>query len=229
MRRWAEWCRRALVFVRYHYGYGGMPALREAIGRRLRQRQTPQRDDAAASAMVDIPSPDTAITFPVCDMPTVSIVIPTYGEHAVTRQCLASLAVSDPDLPIEVIVVDDAYSESLDVSSLRVNGVRVIRNEQNLGFLRSCNKAMASARGDYLLLLNNDTLVHPGALEALLSTFEDHESGGRWDRMAGRLRLELGARRGPERSALQLHERGGLWLCSGADGRARAVGEDRGL
>ena len=190
MRRWVEWCRRALVFVRFHYGHGGMPALREAIGRRLRQRQTPQSDDAAASARVDMPSADTAITFPVCDMPTVSIVIPTYGEHAVTRQCLASLAVSDPDLPIEVIVVDDAYSESLDVSSLLVNGVRVIRNEQNLGFLRSCNKAMASARGDYLLLLNNDTLVHPGALEALLSTFEDHESAGA---VCAQLRCEDGS------------------------------------
>ena len=89
-----------------------------------------------------------------------------------------------------MIVVDDAYSESLDVSSLLVNGVRVIRNEQNLGFLRSCNKAMASARGDYLLLLNNDTLVHPGALEALLSTFEDHESAGA---VCAQLRCEDGS------------------------------------
>ena len=190
LRRWTEWCRRALVFVRYHYGHGGMSALREAIGRRLRQRQTPQRDDAAASAMVDIPPPDTEITFPVRDTPKVSIVIPTYGEHAVTRQCLASLSTSDPDLPLEVIVVDDAYSEPLDVSSLRVNGIRVIRNEQNLGFLCSCNKAMASAQGDYVLLLNNDTLVHPGAVEALLSTFEDHESAGA---VCAQLRFEDGS------------------------------------
>ena len=189
-KRWAEWCRRALVFTRYHYGHGGMPALREAVGRRLRQRQTPLRDDPAGSAVLDIPPSDTAITFPVCDTPTVSIVIPTYGEHAVTRQCLASLSVSDPDLPIEVILVDDAYSEPLDISSLRVNGVRVIRNEQNLGFLRSCNKAMALARGDYLLLLNNDTLVHPGAVAALLSAFEDHESAGA---VCAQLRFEDGS------------------------------------
>ena len=178
LKRGAEWCRRALVFVRYHYGHGGMPALRGAVGRRFTQRQTPRRNNAASSAGVDIPPPGTEITFPVRDTPKVSIVIPTYGEHAVTRQCLASLSISDPDLPIEVIVVDDAYSEPLDVSSLRVNGIRVIRNEQNLGFLCSCNKAMASAQGDYVLLLNNDTLVHPGAVEALLSTFEDHESAG---------------------------------------------------
>ena len=190
LRRCAEWCRRALVFVRYHYGHGGMPALREAIGRRLRQRQTPLRDDPARSAVLDIPPSDTAITFPIYDTPTVSIVIPTYGEHAVTRQCLASLSVSDPDLPIEVILVDDAYREPLDISSLRVNGVRVVRNEQNLGFLRSCNKAMALARGDYLLLLNNDTLVHPGAVEALLSTFEDYESAGA---VCAQLRFEDGS------------------------------------
>ena len=190
LRRWVEWCRRALVFVRYHYGHGGMPALREAIGRRLRQRQTPLRDDPAGSAVLDIPPSDTAITFPIYDTPSVSIVIPTYGEHAVTRQCLASLSVSDPDLPIEVILVDDAYREPLDINSLRVNGVRVVRNEQNLGFLRSCNKAMALARGDYLLLLNNDTLVHPGAVEALLSTFEDYESAGA---VCAQLRFEDGS------------------------------------
>jgi GT2 family glycosyltransferase/glycosyltransferase involved in cell wall biosynthesis len=117
-------------------------------------------------------------------------VIPTYGEHPVTRQCLASLSASGLDLLFEVIVVDDAYSEPLDVSSIRVQGARVIRNEQNLGFLRSCNKAMASARGHYLLLLNNDTVVHPGAVEALLSAFEDHKSVGA---VCAQLRFEDGS------------------------------------
>ena len=71
-----------------------------------------------------------------------------------------------------------------------VEGVRVIRNKENLGFLRSCNQAMKSARGDYLLLLNNDTLVHPGAVEALLSTFEDHEAVGA---VCAQLRFEDGS------------------------------------
>ena len=177
-KRWAEWCRRALVFVRYHYGHGGMPALREAIGRRLRQRQASHTHAVAAPAVVGLPPPETTIIFAACDTPKVSIVIPTFGEHAVTRQCLASLSMSDPDVPFEIIVVDDAYSEPLDTGSLRVEGVRLIRNKENLGFLRSCNQAMKSARGDYLLLLNNDTLVHPGAVEALLSTFEDHAAAG---------------------------------------------------
>jgi GT2 family glycosyltransferase/glycosyltransferase involved in cell wall biosynthesis len=178
VKRWAEWCRRALVFVRYHYGHGGMPALREAIGRRLRQRQASHEHAVAAPAVDDLPPPDETITFAACDTPKVSIVIPTYGEHAVTRQCLASLSMSDPNVPCEVIVVDDAFREPLDTGSLRVEGVRLIRNKENQGFLRSCNQAMKSARGDYLLLLNNDTLVHPGAVEALLSTFEDHGAAG---------------------------------------------------
>jgi GT2 family glycosyltransferase/glycosyltransferase involved in cell wall biosynthesis len=97
---------------------------------------------------------------------------------------------SDPDVPFEVIVVDDAYSEPLDTSSLGVEGVRVICNKENLGFLRSCNQAMTSARGDYLLLLNNDTLVHPGAVEALLNTFEDHETAGA---VCAQLRFEDGS------------------------------------
>jgi GT2 family glycosyltransferase len=125
--------------------------------------------------------------------------------------------VSDPDLPIEVIVVDDAYSEPFDVRSLRVEGVSVIRNEQNLGFLRSCNKAMASARGDYLLLLNNDTLVHPGAVEALLSTFEDHASAGA---VCAQLRFEDGS----------LQEAGGIVWRDGSAwnwGRGEKPGDPR--
>ena len=59
-----------------------------------------------------------------------------------------------------------------------VEGARLIRHQSNLGFLRTCNEAVASAEGDYVLLLNNDTVVHPHAIEALLETFTQFEDVG---------------------------------------------------
>jgi GT2 family glycosyltransferase len=105
-------------------------------------------------------------------------VIPTYGQHDVTRRCLASLAAEVEELACEVIVIDDAFIEPFDPEALRVSGVWVIRNYQNLGFLRSCNRAVAAASGDYVLLLNNDTVVHAGAMRALLTTFDQFDNVG---------------------------------------------------
>ena len=59
-----------------------------------------------------------------------------------------------------------------------VTGLRIVTNDENLGFLRSCNRAAAQARGRYLVLLNNDTLVLPGWLDALLQTAKDGEDVG---------------------------------------------------
>ena len=91
-KRWAEWCRRALVFVRYHYGHGGMPALREAIGRRLRQRQASHTHAVAAPAVVGLPPPETTIIFAACDTPQGVDCDPhlwrTRGDTTVSRQLI---------------------------------------------------------------------------------------------------------------------------------------------
>ena len=76
-----------------------------------------------------------------------------------------------------MIVVDDAYSESLDVSSLLVNGVRVIRNEQNLGFLRSCNKVW-HRRGAITFAPQQRHIGAPRCA-GRAQYFEDHESAER--------------------------------------------------
>ncbi len=53
----------------------------------------------------------------------------------------------------------------------QIAGLVTLRNEQNLGFIGSCNRGAASARGTFLVFLNNDTVVTPGWLEALIRTF----------------------------------------------------------
>ena len=56
-------------------------------------------------------------------------------------------------------------------SRQRSPGVVYLPNEQNIGFIASCNRGAAKARGNYLLFLNNDTVVTPGWLRSLLETF----------------------------------------------------------
>jgi GT2 family glycosyltransferase len=110
--------------------------------------------------------------------PIVSIIVPTCGQVAFTLRCLASIADHAPPLPIEVIVVDDAWNGA-DASSLGlVPGIRLMRNEINLGFLRSCNKAAASSKGRYLLFLNNDTRVLDRWLEPMVALFRQRSDTG---------------------------------------------------
>lgn len=126
---------------------------------------------------IDLPVPDgvwikpQSIILRTSDCPVVSIIIPAYGKPDVTLRCLASLARGAPSVPYEVIVVEDASGDTDADCIAGVSGVRFLLNSQNLGFLRSCNEAAKQARGDYLLLLNNDTQVTEDAVDALWRTF----------------------------------------------------------
>jgi GT2 family glycosyltransferase/glycosyltransferase involved in cell wall biosynthesis len=113
-----------------------------------------------------------------CDAPVVSVIIPTYGQLSFTLRCLASVQAHFPAAPIEVIVVDDAFP-GLEAEALaRVQGIRLLRNTVNQGFLRTCNAAAQAARGDFLLFLNNDTEVRSGWLDRLLEVFASHPQAG---------------------------------------------------
>ncbi|MFX5570500.1 glycosyltransferase, partial [Acinetobacter baumannii] len=60
----------------------------------------------------------------------------------------------------------------------KVKGIRLVLNETNQGFLRSCNLGAKQARGQYLYFLNNDTEVTPGWLETLIATFDQFPGTG---------------------------------------------------
>lgn len=129
--------------------------------------------------VADDVSPDPeSFSIPLFENPLVSVVIPIYGKVDYTLRCLASISLNLPRTSIEVIVVDDCSpDDSFDVLS-KVQGIRLLRNEQNQGFIRSCNNGAESARGQYLYFLNNDTEVTVGWVDELLRTFSEFPGTG---------------------------------------------------
>jgi GT2 family glycosyltransferase/glycosyltransferase involved in cell wall biosynthesis len=131
----------------------------------------------------DPPVPHTNIApeilhLPGSESPVVSVIIPTYGQLAFTLRCLASIQANPPATPIEIIVVDDAFPGPEAAPLRQVLGIRLLRNEVNLGFIRTCNAAARAAVGDYLLFLNNDTLVRPGWLDHMVALFVARRDAG---------------------------------------------------
>jgi len=118
------------------------------------------------------------LAFASCDNPRVSIVIPVHGKPLLTFTCLASVHANTPPGAFEVVVLDDASPEPAQASLSVVTGVRFVRNDTNMGFVGSCNRAAGLARGEILVFLNNDTIVTEGWLDAMLAIFARHPNAG---------------------------------------------------
>lgn len=113
------------------------------------------------------------IHFAPCDTPVVSVVIPVFGQLNYTLMCLQSIQKHLPQVPFEVIVVDDCSPDNSRIELAKVRGLRLVANAKNLGFVRACNAGAAEARGQYLCFLNNDTEVLPDWLDAMMRTFHE--------------------------------------------------------
>ncbi len=129
----------------------------------------PQRESVGQSAPLEL----TEVLEPV-----VSVVIPVYNHVEFTYRCLQSLCNNSITNSFEVIVVDDCSTDETQELLSRIKGIRVVRNEKNSGFIFSCNAGAAVARGKYIWFLNNDTLLTPGSLDALVATFLEFPDAG---------------------------------------------------
>ena len=90
--------------------------------------------------------------------PLVSIIIPVFDQVRYTSICLESIFEKSPRGQFEVIVIDNHSTDGTPMLLASYgDDVRVLTNEENLGFATACNRGARAAVGRYLLFLNNDT------------------------------------------------------------------------
>ena len=108
-----------------------------------------------------------------------SIVIVSYNVRDYLENCLQSVSRALEGIEGEVFVVDN-HSDDDSVETVRSQypWVRLIENQENMGFSRANNIAIREARGEYVLLLNPDTIVEEATLREVLRFMEEHPKAG---------------------------------------------------
>ncbi|SDA52076.1 Glycosyltransferase, GT2 family [Pseudomonas sp. NFACC15-1] len=115
-------------------------------------------------------------------LPKVSVVVLTYNNLELTKACLDSLLTQSQYPNLEIIVVDNHSSDQTPAYlSTWADGHPdriVILNPDNRGFAAGNNLGLAAASGDYLVILNNDTVVTAGWIKGLIRHLQDHKEIG---------------------------------------------------
>src|SRR3989344_564276 len=120
-------------------------------------------------------------------MTDLSIIILNYKTKKLTLDCINSVVKNSKGIPLEIIVIDNASNdgsvEALRRSIKRLSSqvgimAKLIVNKENLGFAKANNQGMGIAGGNYILLLNSDTLVHDNVLGEMLEWMRKHPKVG---------------------------------------------------
>jgi GT2 family glycosyltransferase len=108
-------------------------------------------------------------------MTTLSIVIVNFNAREHLERCLESLTAAPPAVPYDIVVVDNASTDgSVSLVRSRWPAVTLIENAANLGFAAGNNIGIRASNGALILLLNNDTIVPPGAIDSLVAALLAH-------------------------------------------------------
>lgn len=108
-----------------------------------------------------------------------SLILVYYRAPEALRICLASLPAALAGLDSEIIVIDNASGDGMAGEIRRLHpGVRLIENDENVGFARGVNRGMIEATGRCVALLNPDTRVEPGAFAELVGYLAAHPEAG---------------------------------------------------
>jgi len=112
-------------------------------------------------------------------MPDLSLCIPTRQARALLRDCLQSIYANTHQVSFEIIVVDNHSCDgTLEMLRDEFPTVRVIANDFNAGYTKPTNQALRVSTGRYALLLNNDTVILPDALDRLVEFADAHPDAG---------------------------------------------------
>jgi len=101
--------------------------------------------------------------------PVCSICIANYNGIDLLDDCLVSVISQQGEISFEIIVHDDASTDdSVALLRMKYPGVEVLASPENVGYCVANNRMVAHARGEFILLLNNDAALHPDALLTLI-------------------------------------------------------------
>jgi hypothetical protein len=108
-----------------------------------------------------------------------SIVILCWNDKKVIGDCLRSIFATTKETEFEVIVSDNGSTDgSVEQVRREFPAVRVIENGKNLRFAKGNNVAIRSSQGEYVLILNPDTIIHKGTLDGMVKFADEHAEAG---------------------------------------------------
>lgn len=112
-------------------------------------------------------------------MTELSVIIVSYNVRQYLLPCIESVIASCREIKHEIIVVDNASSDgSAEAVRTRYSGVKLLSNRENAGFAKANNQGYDISTGEYILLLNPDTLANPGAIKTVLDFMKQTPEAG---------------------------------------------------
>ncbi|MDG2422008.1 MAG: glycosyltransferase [Gammaproteobacteria bacterium] len=120
---------------------------------------------------------DDRLVFPKNKDPRISIILVFYNQAHLGLLCLESL-LKKADVDYELVIVDNASSKETNHLLDRIDNARLIKNQENLGFVKAVNQGVAAATGKFILLLNNDAVIENSALSNSLESISDNPEVG---------------------------------------------------
>jgi len=108
-----------------------------------------------------------------------SVIIVNYNVEYFLEQCLSSALEASKNLDVEIMVVDNnSIDGSMEMVEAKFPQVHLIKNKENTGFSKANNQGMKIAKGQYVLLLNPDTVVEEDTFEKIVAFMDEHPDAG---------------------------------------------------
>lgn len=120
---------------------------------------------------------NSKLVFPRETQPVISIILVFYNQAHLSLLCLQSI-LEHADVPYELVIVDNNSTDASGDLLARLEHAKVVRNSDNIGFVKAVNQGALQCAGEYLLLLNNDALLEPKALSSALAVFTQEPATG---------------------------------------------------
>ncbi|KKR20263.1 MAG: WsbD [Parcubacteria group bacterium GW2011_GWE2_39_37] len=107
-----------------------------------------------------------------------SVIIINFNTPEMTIRAIETFKKNIQDSDFEIILIDNNSERKISSSEIERLNVRYIENKDNLGFAKAVNQGIKFTKGQYLLLLNSDVLVKPGAIKQMIDYLEAHLDAG---------------------------------------------------